>query len=244
MLRSIPALLAIGLSSCHFHYSDHITVDGVRLREQHQEVLPLEAWDPSGLAIESNQGDIEVRHDEGPTVLIVTVHERVKGDAYARIEDGRLVARSHSGTPCAIGDVEVKTSGPIPGLSLSTGMGDVALHRVKVEGRLHVSSGMGDVEIHHAGKPGEIELYTGMGDVEANHVQCRQLKANTGMGDVEVNGIEGGELELNSGMGDVEVVRSSGKKIRAETGLGDVELIESSFSERRLDTGLGSVTER
>jgi DUF4097 and DUF4098 domain-containing protein YvlB len=244
MLRSIPALLTISLSACHFHHGDHIMVDGVRLRAHHQEVLTLESWAPSGLEIGAHQGDIDVRHDEGPTVLVVTVHEREPGDASATVEQGKLVVRSHSGSPCAIGEVLLRTSGPVPGLSLSTGMGDVTLRQVKVEGYLSVYSGMGDLEIHHAGKPERVELSTGMGDVEARHLQCTRLTASTGMGDVELDGVESTEVELSSGMGDVEVVRSRGDRITAGTGLGDVELVESSFSQSKLDSGLGSVKER
>lgn len=242
MLRSLVLVLA--LSACHITLHDQVTVDGVRLPVHHEEVLTLETWPSAGLVIQAHHGDVRVEYAEGPTTIHVVVHEREPGEAHAHIQDGHLVAVATDGAVCAIGRVLVRTSGPALGLELGTGMGDVALHGVRVEGRLELATGMGDVELSSAGEPQAIELSTGMGDIDATHVRCARFEAETGLGDVRVDDLEAEGAELSSGLGDVVIERSKGGRIEASSGLGDVELLESNFAARDLDTGLGRVRER
>lgn len=247
MIALRPALLALpfALVSCHIHAGrDHFVVDGVRLDAKHEETLTLETWPSEGLTIDSHQGDIVVERGQGPTTLYLTVHERRLGEAHAHIENGQLVARTADGSTCAIGRVRLLTAGPLAGLTLATGMGDIDLLDVEVTGRLAAETGMGDVLVRAAGSPDAVELESGMGDVSAHSFRCRRLTASTGMGDVDIDGMETDEAELSSGMGDVDVVRSSGKSLAADTGLGDVDLVESNFERRDLSTGLGSVDSR
>lgn len=243
MLRFLPALAL--LSACHIRLHDHVSVDGVRLPAEHEEVLTLSEWPADGLVVEAHQGDVSVERAEGATTITVLVLEREPGEAHAHMEGGRLVVRATNGAKCAIGRVLVRTSAAPHGLELGTGMGDVRLDGVQVSGRLKLSTGMGDVDVRAVGEPSTIELASGMGDISAVGVRCARFEAATGMGDVSVDGLEASELaELSSGMGDVEIERSKGGRIKADTGLGDVDLVESSFAARDLDTGLGRVRER
>lgn len=244
MSRFLAPLSFLALSACHISLHDHVTVDGVRLPVQHEEVLTLEAWPATGLVIRAHQGDVRVEHAEGPTTLTVVVHEREPGQAHAHFEDGKLVARAANGAKCAIGRVHLRTSGPALGLEIDTGLGDVELRGVRVEGRLAIETGMGDVTLSGAGEPQTVELASGMGDIAVTQLRCKRLEAGTGMGDVSVDGLEAEEVELSSGMGDVDVERSRGGRIEASSGMGDVVLVESSFTSKDLDTGLGSVRER
>jgi DUF4097 and DUF4098 domain-containing protein YvlB len=244
MSRSLAIVCVLSLSACRIHLGQDLKVDGVRLPEHHEEVLTLDAWPSGGLTIAAHQGDVRVESAAGPTTITVIVHERTLGEAHAHLESGRLVARATNGATCAIGEVVVRTSGPARDLCLSTGMGDVVVSGVPVEGRLEAETGMGDVRVHGAGAPESIALSTGMGDIEAKHVRCARLSAETGMGSVLVEELEATEAVLSSGMGDVEVVRSSGTRVKAGTGMGDVELSASSFATRELDSGLGGVRER
>jgi len=244
MLRPLAFLPAAVLSACHISLHDHVTVDGVRLPVHHEEVLTLESWPAAGFVIEAHQGDVRVEQAERPTTLTVLVHEREPGEAHAHVEDGKLVARAVNGAKCAIGRVLVRTSGPVTGLEVSTGMGDVELREVRVEGKLKLETGMGDVEVAGAGEPQSVALSSGMGDVGAARLRCARFEAKTGMGDVRIDGLEGEDVKLSSGMGDVDVARSKGGRIEASSGMGDVEMVESSFTTRDLDTGLGRVRER
>lgn len=243
MLRSLAPLSVLVLSACHLSLRDQVTVDGVRLPVHHEEVLTLEAWPASGFVIQAHQGDVRIEQAAGPTTIRVLVHEREPGEAHAHIQDGRLVARATNGAKCAIGRVHVRTSGPVTGLEISTGLGDVELRDVHVEGRLVIATGMGNVDVSGAGEPQSVELSSGMGDVGAARLRCARFAAETGMGDVRIDGLEAEQAELSSGMGDVDVARSKGGHIEASSGMGDVELVESSFTTRALDTGLGRVRE-
>lgn len=244
MPRFLPCLPVLALAACHFSMHDDITVDGVRLPVHHEEVLTVEAWPAQGLVIQAHRGDVRVERCEGPTTITVVVHERELGEAHAHLEDGQLVARARGEAKCAIGDVIVRTSGPALGLEASTGLGDVQLSGVDVQGRLRLETGLGDIDLHAAGEPRVIELSTGMGDIAVTHVRCARLAAKTGMGDLSIDGLEAEDAELSSGFGDVDVERSKGGRLEASSGLGDVVLVESSFSSRALESGLGRVRER
>ena len=243
--RLALAALPFTLAGCHIHTGrDSFVVDGVRLNAKHEETLTLESWPTEGLTIDSHQGDIVIERGAGPTTLTVMVHERHLGDAHVHLEGGLLVARTADDSKCAIGNVRLRGAGPLAGLKLDTGMGDIELLDVEVTGRLTAETGMGDVLVRGAGAPDMVVLASGMGDVSARRFKCRRIEAESGMGDVEIEGLEAEEAELSSGMGDVDVVRSSGKSLEAETGLGDVDVVESSFEQRDLSTGLGSVDSR
>jgi DUF4097 and DUF4098 domain-containing protein YvlB len=244
MPRPLALACILSLSACHVPFGQDLRVDGVRLPEHHEEVHSLEAWPAEGLAIAAHRGDIRVESGSGPTTITVTVHERSPGEAHAHLEAGRLVARATNGATCALGNVVVRTAGPVRGLRASTGMGDVELRGVRVDGRIELETGKGDVVVHGAGEPESIAMGTGMGDVEAAHLRCASLVAETGMGSVRIEELEAIEAVLSSGMGDVTVVRARGTRVKAETGLGDVLLRESHFDTRELESGLGSVRQR
>ena len=242
-MRILLPALCLSLSACHIGLNDDIRVDGVRLPAKHEETLTLASWPAGGLVIEAHMGDLRVEPGTGPATLTVLVHERTLGEAHAHIEDGRLVARTSDGATCAIGRVVLRAEGPLDGLTLATGMGDVELHSVRVQGRLSLTTGMGDIEVHGAGSHDCVVLSTGMGDVAVETLACKRIEASSGMGDVDVSGLEATEAVLSSGMGDVDVRSSKGERIQAETGLGDVDLVSSTFADRRLDSGLGRVRE-
>jgi hypothetical protein len=241
-----PALLfgVLVFSSCHFSLQDHPVVDGVKLKHHHEETLTLDAWPEGGLVIEARQGDLRVERGEGPTTLRVKVHEREPGEAHVHMDGGRLVARTANGGACAVGDVLVRTSGPVKGLTMTTGLGDVHLAGIAVEGKLVLTTGMGDIDLQGAGAPEDVEVASGMGDVDVRALRCARLSADTGTGDIELEDIEVQAAELESGMGDVKVRRSRGGRLEASSGMGDVEVEESNFETRELDTGLGSVRQR
>lgn len=240
----LSLLLPLALSSCHLHAGNRFVVDGVRLDAHHEETLTLESWPAGGLVLESHQGDVTVERGPGPIEILVVVHERSLGDAHVHLEEGRLVTRSARGETSAIGRIRLRTDRPLADLTLSTGMGDVKVIEVEIQGRLSCSTGMGDVLVRAAGSPDAVDLSSGMGDVEAASLSCKRLSASSGMGDVDLDGVTADEARLSSGMGDVSIVRSTGKTLEADTGLGDVDLVESSFESRDLSTGLGSVDSR
>jgi DUF4097 and DUF4098 domain-containing protein YvlB len=241
----LAAVLSLGsLGACHIRLHDHMTVDGVRLRFHHQEVLTLEAWPSEGLTIAAHQGDVRAEAGDGPITITVEVHEREPLAAHAHVENGRLVARAENGAACGIGRVVLRARGPVRGLELTTGCGDVELDGLAVEGKLRLSSGVGDLDLRAAGQPDSIDLSTGTGDVSVADARCSRLDARTGVGDVRVEELEAAEVELSTGVGDVDVARSKGSRVKADTGVGDIELVESSFENRDLDTGLGGVRAR
>ena len=242
-MKRLAPLFLLAASGCHIGFDRGIVVDGVRLEEKHQEVLDIGEWSSAGLSIESHQGDIRIEPTTGSTSISLEVYEQSLGDAQAAYEDGVLVARTKSGKPCAIGDVTVRTSGPIPDLSISTGMGSVSLRDVAIQDELRVVTGMGDIDALGPGEPREIVLESGMGSVELENARCKKLRARSGMGDLDLSGVTADDAEISSGMGDVALRRSTFDQVRASTGMGDVDCIESTYASGDFDTGLGDVDE-
>lgn len=244
MPRALAFLVLPLCASCHLYGRDGVVIDGVRLPAKHEEVLTLESWPADGLVIEAHRGDVRVERGEGATTLRVVLLEREPNEAHAHVVDGKLVARAANGATCAIGDVVVRAPGSLHGLVLSTGMGDLSVQGVEVQGHLRLSTGMGDVDVHAGGQPRTVELASGMGDITVKNLGCARFSAETGMGDVSVDGLEASEhAEISSGMGDLDIERSRGARVKAGTGLGDVDVTESSFAVRELDSGLGRVRE-
>ena len=237
-------VLPLALCACDLRIEDHVEVDGIELPVHHEEVLTLETWPVSGLAVEAVRGDVAVESAPGPITLTVVVYERLPGEAHAEVVDGKLVARAGSGGVCAIGAVRIRGSGPVHAFALATGMGDVRLAGVAVEQDVRLATGVGDVELSDAGAPRSVEIESGTGDLSIARVQCVKLQARTGVGDVSASDVAAETVELSSGIGDIDVARSKGASVEAETGVGSVVLAESTFERKRLDSGLGSVKER
>ena len=126
-------------------------------------------------------------------------------------------------------------------LKAKTGLGDVFIERLDVEGKLEAETGLGDVECYEVRVRDEVDLKSGMGDVTLAITEPYsgvEFDVKTGMGTVEVN-VDGYEkdwdYEAKTGMGTVTVNGDSrGTKAEqkgrgsyeqeAESGMGDVNL--------------------
>lgn len=253
---ALPSLTTLGLAlaltgagcagaGCHVSFGRGIVVDGVRLEHHHEEVLSTSGWGAQGLTVESPMGDVRVERSaagEADTIT-VEVYEHTAGDATAALEAGKLVVRSRSGQPAAVGDVVVRTAA-LSSLRVASGMGDVDVRGVAVASSLVVETGKGDVHVRDAGAPERLELSTGMGDVELAGTSCRTLAASTGMGDLDLTHVVGEEAKLSSGMGDVTVEDGSFRSLDASTGLGDVTCVRTTYEEGDLDSGMGRTVVR
>lgn len=242
MIRTTALALACLTAGCHMHlHGSSLVVDGVELEQEHVETIEIAEWHPSGIHVDSAMGDVLVQRGTGGNRITVTLHETVVGDARADYEDGKLVTRTASGEPSAIGDVTIYCDGELPALVVETGMGDIEVADVSVLGRVELSTGMGDVELERFGDPEAVVVTTGMGDLELKDGTTLTLHATSGMGDVELARVSAADADLSSGMGDVEVRDCAFERIGANTGLGDVECRSTTYREADLETGLGSV---
>ena len=241
VLLLTSCVIRVGSSGLQFGPSgDTLEVDGVELPEEHVETLDVAAWHEDGLEITAHVGDIEVVRGERNTIRL-TLHEVSPQDAYAVLEGGKVVVRTTSGQPAAIGDVRVVVAEDLAHLRVDTGLGDVSIERIGVRGELHANSGLGDVEVSAEGRASQVVVTSGLGDLEVKGAACDWMKASTGMGDVQVSAVEASSGELRSGMGDVRVKASTFERLRATTGMGDVDCRNVTYEEADLDSGMGSV---
>lgn len=106
-------------------------------------------------------------------------------------------------------------------LEAETGLGDVECYEIRAHDEVNLESGMGDVTLSvsepYSGT--EFDLKTGMGTIEAQ-IDCLEkdwdYEAKTGMGTVTVNGDSRGTKVEGKGTGDY--------KLELESGMGDINL--------------------
>lgn len=200
------------------------TVNNVELRHHHCETLAFPAAPESGLSIAVDCGDIEVERTGNLSTLTVELWESTPGDAYAVLEGGKLVARTKSGQPCSIGDVDLDSNLCLSSLDAHTGMGDVSHCGVPVTSSLTLGTGMGDVCVRVLAGEAALKLDSGMGDVCLHDAAARSAALSSGMGDVLIEDATLQELNAQTGMGDVHLVRTLCPTPKLSSGMGDVEI--------------------
>ena len=244
-MKTLPLYLLLPLAAaCHVSMArNRLVVDGVELHEHHHERLEVQAWTPTGLRVESHVGDVRVEPPaQGePITIEAVVHEHSLGDGYVVLEDSRLLARSRSGLPAALGEVVVRTS-ELPCLYATSGSGDVSVIDVLLQGPLDLETGMGDILVRNVGAPERLTASTGMGGVDVKQVSPVEIVLESGMGDIELRQVLGEHGTCSSGMGDVELSDCSFVRLDASTGMGDIECVRTSYEQGELDTGMGKVS--
>ena len=142
LLPTLALLLTLSGASCAVSFSPSSEFD-----HEHLESPAITEWPAAGLNLASDFGTVRVETTQGENRLEVVLHEKTPGDASVELIEGRLVLTTKSGEKAGIGHVTLLTRGPLPPLTLSTGMGDVRVDKVEILGSLEASSGMGDVRV-------------------------------------------------------------------------------------------------
>ncbi|TAJ24476.1 MAG: hypothetical protein EPO68_01360 [Planctomycetota bacterium] len=242
------SLLAAISAGCSLHVGcaggSSWNVNGVRLTEQHTEVLAAPSLGADGIAIDIPAGQVRFESTTGAPSIEVVVHEKTKGDASVRYERGALVVTTKSGEPAALGDVLVRTNGPLAKASIDTGAGDVSLNGLQVQAGLRVDSGAGGVLFSDGSVQGDLSIESGAGDVELARVKCADLKLSSGAGDIRIAAVEARKAELDSGAGDLRLSNCTLVEIDADTGVGDVDVVDCTYQKSDFDTGVGDVRVR
>ena len=126
-------------------------------------------------------------------------------------------------------------------LKAKTGLGDVFISGLEMEGKLEAETGLGGVECYEIRAHDEVDLESGMGDVTlsvSEPYSSAKFDLKTGMGTIEtqIDGLEKDwDYEAKTGMGSVTVNGDSrgskverkskgGYKLELETGMGDINL--------------------
>lgn len=137
--------------------------------------------------------------------------------------------------------ITIPDGAPLNKLKAKTGLGDVFISGLDMEGKLEAETGLGGVECYEIRAHGEVDLESGMGDVTLSvsepytgaefdvktgmgtietQIDCLEkdwdYEAKTGMGTVTVNGDSRGAKAERKGTGDY--------KLELESGMGDINL--------------------
>lgn len=137
--------------------------------------------------------------------------------------------------------ITIPDGGQLNKLKAKTGLGDVFISGLEMDGKLEAETGLGDVECYEIRAHDEVDLESGMGDVTlsvSEPYSGAEFEAKTGMGTVEAQIDclkEDWNYEAKTGMGTVTVNGDSrgtkaerkGKgdyKLELESGMGDINL--------------------
>ena len=125
-----------------------------------------------------------------------------------------VVMPAQSALTVKTGSADTAVHGPITGLWVTTGSGNLSAELV--DGVAELQAGSGDVRVVEL--RGDARIKSGSGDVSVN--RCTDLTVSTGSGDVRIESV-GGHLAIKTGSGDVQVGEAA-DDISLSTGSGDL----------------------
>jgi hypothetical protein len=125
-----------------------------------------------------------------------------------------VVMPAHSTLTVRSGSADTVVHGPITGMWITTGSGDLSAELV--DGPTEVQSGSGDVRVLEL--RGDARIKSGSGDVVVT--RCADLAVSTGSGDVRIESV-GGQLAIKTGSGDGRVGEATAD-LSLSTGSGDL----------------------
>jgi len=191
---------------------------------------------PIELYVESNSGRITITAADVTRTNVVVTGKHAEDFVIEQRDDqiqvvaprqgmGFLAGGNHTSQITVVmpaqGSLTVKTGsadtvvhGPITGLWVTTGSGDLSAELV--DGVAEVQSGSGDIRLVELRGDGRIK--SGSGDVSIN--RCADLSISTGSGDVRIESV-GGQLAIKTGSGDVQVGEAA-DDLSLSTGSGDL----------------------
>ena len=125
-----------------------------------------------------------------------------------------VVMPAHSTLTVKTGSADTTVRGPLTGLWVTSGSGDVSAELV--DGVAELQSGSGDIRLVEL--RGNARIKSGSGDVAVT--RCADLTVSTGSGDVRIESV-GGRLAIKTGSGDVQVGEAA-DDLSLSTGSGDL----------------------
>lgn len=128
--------------------------------------------------------------------------------------DITVVMPAHSALTIKTGSADSVVHGPVTGMWVNTGSGDVSAELV--DGTCGLQSGSGDIRLVEL--RGSARIKSGSGDVSVQ--RCADLAVSTGSGDVRIEAV-GGQLVIKTGSGDVQVGEAA-DDLALSTGSGDL----------------------
>lgn len=188
------------------HAADTATVD-----------IAVTPADGSARSAEAAEATVVRRVDD---VFVVHVPRGVGFLGRDGAVDVTVTAPTGSAADVSIRSGDVRTSGELGRLSVSSGSGDVSVDRVR--GRARATTGSGDIGM---GEVGSAQVRSGSGTVRVRAVDG-PLEVGTGSGDVHAGPV-GGDVVVQTGSGDVELRRTAAE-VTVTTASGDVVLAAAS----------------
>lgn len=197
-----------------------LEVEAVETQETH---VSVEAPDEVLERTEVEQSGVEIRvHVRNRHGLFFS-----SGREHVRV---RVRCPHRSAVAARTGSADVHGTGPLAGVRVEAGSGDVRLDSVEsleveagssdvtarvVAGSVSVQTASGDVELGHVG--GDLSLQCVSGDARVREA-CGSVRVNSVSGDVRLESVAQGEVRVESVSGDAEVGIRRGSRVRVDAG--------------------------
>ena len=218
-----------------------VTMNGVELRHQRWVDVAVAPDAAKLFRASTATGPIDLHGVDGPGALSVLLHSEYQGDGTVALEDGHLVAHGDRG--------EVfldAVRGSLPRgleLSLSSGIGEVALRDFGGGPLIHVENGTGSVLLADCSAPA-VELESGTGEIRVDRGSADRLEVDVGTSEVTCQGGKFGTAAVNSGTGDLSFVSCEIGRLKASAGTGDVVIDGGRVDRVDHDLGTGDLQVR
>ena len=218
-----------------------VSIDGVELRHQRWVDVAVTADQGSVFRASTASGPIDLHGVDGEGSLSVLLHTEHEDDGSVSLEGGKLVAHGNHG------EVFIDAvRGSLPRtleLSLSSGIGEIALRDFGGGPLIHVENGTGEVRLADCSAPA-VELQSGTGDVYVERGTTERLEVEVGTSEVYCKGAHIGTAAVNSGTGDLSFVGCDIGRLKASNGTGDVIIDGGRVNRVDHDLGTGDLQVR
>ena len=218
-----------------------VTIDDVELHYQRWVDVAVTADQGSIFRASTASGPIDLHGVEGAGAISVLLHIEYEGDGRVSLDGGKLIAQGNHG------EVFIDAvRGSLPRtleLSLSSGIGEIALRDFGGGPLIKVENGTGAVSLADCSAPA-VELNSGTGDVRVEGGTAERLEVDVGTSEVYCKGAHIGTAAINSGTGDLSFVGCEIGRLKASAGTGDVIIDGGRVDRVEHDLGTGDLQVR
>lgn len=170
--------------------------------------------------------------------LQVKIYEKTENDVSLFFKDGKLLGKTRSGDPYAIGSL-TGTISQVEEIDIDSGAGNITIENMENKSVL-LDTGAGNVKLLKC-SISNINIDTGAGNIFLEDIISQNIKLDSGAGNIEISGVRADDINCDSGVGNISAYSSSAKTVEFDTGIGNISTSDCDFKSKDFSTGLGNV---
>lgn len=237
----LPLLFLTACIEIHIHPdgdADKVKVDGEVL-EYKRTIYLTEEKNYGIFDVDVHYGNIELTGDSKYD-LEIEVYESIPDDVTLSFDNGRLIGKTKSGDPYAIG----KIIGTLPenaSIIIDNGAGNISIRGFKNENaKIDIDVGAGNVKIEECTMD-KIDIDNGAGNFDIQNIRAEDIDIDVGAGNIVLNNVISRIIRCDTGAGNIKANKSAAHDIDLDTGVGNISILDCQFRKESFSTGIGRV---